>query len=482
MPSVVYNGVAQKSRREQSGEMNMKKAISIILAVIMMLGCITVIAGAAETKDYTIVSPYEDVIWSGDGAWGAYKGNLHTHSYVSDGDDDYRDMILEYYNQGFDFLAMTEHGVTGKDWDEEPTHLPLYLYQYIIGNKPTSLTSEEYAAVQDGSYPVNGTARGNGMTAIIGGNELNALTITKCHVNGMFLPAGVGDNYLGYENDHEGAVKLTHEAGGISFINHPGDWLNSNRDRSVIDDPDNINYFANIILKYDSCYGMEVYNEKNSVTPHDAALWDNILMQTLPYGKTVIAYSNSDAHTTNYVDSSFNIYMMKANTVENIKETMMNGASFCVTRNLPADEKLGPAEAIQARNTDLPYPEFTEVTVDGHTLTVKVKNCYNIKWIANCDVIASQDIEASENETVYTIDLDDVDGAEDFLYVRCQLLGEGGCTLTQALIIDNGTEKLTYDENNPLATKYNNPIYKLLSARIFVLFKVIIDKLKSLAC
>jgi len=458
----------------------MKKAIGVFLAVIIMLSSFTVVSLAAN--DYVINSPYEDVIWEGDGAYKAYKGNLHTHSFISDGNVDNTDMIIEHYNQGFDFLAMTDHGVTGKAWNEKPTELPLYAYQKLIGNNIHYFSDEDFNALQDGTYPVNGEARGYGMTCVSGGNELNALTITKCHVNGMFLPTNVGNNHLGYENNHECAVKLVDEVpGAYSFINHPGDWLEANRDRSVYNDPANIAYFSNIILKYDSCLGMEVYNEKNSVTPCDTILWDNVLMECLPYGKTVIAFSNSDAHTLDLVDSSYSIFMMTENTQESIKETMKSGAFFCVTRNLPANEKFGPTEGFNVRNTDLPVPEFTQLTVDGHTVTIKVRNCNDIKWIANGNVIAAKTLTQTTDETVYTIDLDTIEGAESFMYIRCQLLGEGGCTLSQALVIDDGSEKLTYESDTSSKAQIQTALYRIKSLRIFVLIQKIFSAIKN-AC
>ena len=284
-----------------------------------VLFCITALfvwaSPAYAASDYRIVSPYEQVIWDGDDAWGAYKGNLHTHSTVSDAEMDLNEMILEHYKQGFDFLAMTDHGVTGKAWNEEPTHLPLYTYQYLAGRKTTPLTDEEYQGVISGTYPVDGKARGRGMTCVIGGNELNALTITKCHVNGFFLLPHVGDNYLGYENDHEGAVRLADEANALSVINHPGDWLNSGRNVDIVSKPENVHYYADILLKYDSCLGMEVFNERNHTTPYDRILWDNVLMECLPYGRNVIGFSNNDAHFLAHVDSSFSVFMMKENTV-----------------------------------------------------------------------------------------------------------------------------------------------------------------------
>ena len=82
----------------------MKKLLSIMLCAA--LGCAVFPVAAFAKGGYRIVSPYEDVIWDGENAWGAYKGNLHTHSTVSDAEMDFNEMILEHYRQGFDFLAV----------------------------------------------------------------------------------------------------------------------------------------------------------------------------------------------------------------------------------------------------------------------------------------------------------------------------------------------------------------------------------------
>ena len=58
---------------------NIKKILCIALSMLLIAQIGVLAAGAAD-KDYTIVSPYEDVIWDGENAWGAYKGSLHTHS------------------------------------------------------------------------------------------------------------------------------------------------------------------------------------------------------------------------------------------------------------------------------------------------------------------------------------------------------------------------------------------------------------------
>src|SRR5688572_549911 len=47
-----------------------------------------------------------------------YKGNLHTHSYWSDGDE-YPEMIVDWYkSHGYDFIALSDHNILaeGEKW------------------------------------------------------------------------------------------------------------------------------------------------------------------------------------------------------------------------------------------------------------------------------------------------------------------------------------------------------------------------------
>ncbi len=458
-----------------------RKTIAAVLVFCLMAPvCAIASAAAGEAAAYRIVSPYEEVIWTGENAWGAYKGNLHTHSFVSDAEVDYRDMILAYYNQGFDFLAMTDHGVTGKPWNERPTELPLYGYQRIIGNTVHYFTDEEYDALQSGAYPVDGQARGRGMICITGGNELNALTVSKDHVNAIFLPPHAGDNYLGYENDYEGAVRLAQHYGAPCFINHPGDWLNSNDDRANCSDPEKIAYFADILLRYDNCLGMEVFNEHNGTTGYDRDTWDNLLTACLPYGKRVNGFANGDTHFLRDVDSSFSVFMMEENTPENVRKTMGSGAFFAVTRVIRKDTvKFGPEEDMDVRDSGLPYPMFSGIRVDGHKITVEYTNADDIRWVANGNVIAKAAAADSAAPASYTLDLDTIDGAEDFLYVRCQIMGKGGITLTQAFVIDDGAEKPVYERDNSPAAVAARSLRQFFSLRVFVIIKKLWTLLKD---
>jgi len=450
---------------------NRTKLLSILLtAIILMQAGFT--AFAADSNSYTIVSPYDKVVWEGENAWGAYKGTLHTHTTYSDADLDLPTMIKGYYNRGFDFVANADHGVTGVEWNKEPARPLLYMYQYIIGNKVGHLTDEEFEAITSGTYPLeDGTVRGTGMTCVTGANELGYITLTKSHVNGYFLDPSVGNAWDGGENGYEEAIKFIDDNGGLSHINHPGDWLQSNQNPDVVNDPEYVKYFSDLVLKYDSCLGTEVFNERNGTTGYDRILWDNMLMYCIPHGKNVIGFSNTDAHWLDTIDTSFMIFMMEENTMAEVKETMQSGAFFSVTRKLRANEfEIGPTEELDVANTDLPYPMFSNVITGGHKVSVNYSDAKQIQWIADGKVIAKQ---AVNGNGTYTIDLDTIDGAEDFTYIRAELLGEGGMCLTQAFIIDDGSAPVEWEDDSANMSLIDKIIAWFKDTRLYVLFQEI---------
>ncbi len=418
-----------------------RKAIALLLSIIICLS-LGIFGTSAEmsAEDYTIVNPYADVIWQGENAWGAYKGSLHSHSTYSDADETLATMVKEAYRQNYDFLAVSDHGITGVDWDKAPFMHPLYLYQPLLGNAFEHLTTEEYEAIKNGTYE----NRGKIMVPVLGANEFNNLSLSKNHVNGHFLDANAGNAFPGAENErgYEQAIKYIDEHGGLSYINHPGDWLETNENPAAVDDQGNISFFGDLILEYDSCLGIEILNEDNGPTGYDRILWDNLLMYCIPYGKTVIGFSNTDAHNVSKIDSSFSVFMMEENSAENIEATMQSGAFFGITRSLRANDRIGPYEEIDAINKGIPYPMFTDISVVGHSVAVSTTDADTLQWIANGKVIATADIS---NGGSYTLNLDEIEGAEDFLYIRAELIGEGGLCCSQAFIIEKGDADKEYE-------------------------------------
>ncbi len=424
---------------------NFKKALCVLLSVMLCLQLGIMGFAAGDSATYTIVNPYAAVKWTGDDAWGAYKGSLHSHTTYSDANYSLDVMVKESYARGYDFLAIANHGVTGVDWDKAPFLHPLYLYQLVIGNEFKHLTTEEYEAIKNGTY----MDRGYGMTPVLGANEFNNLSLSKNHVNGHFLKANEGNGFPGMENEQgfDDALAYIDAHGGLSYINHPGDWLDSNSNPAIVTEDSTIELYGNLILKYDSCLGMEILNEKNGTTGYDRVLWDNLLMYTLPRGKNIIGFSNSDAHEPGTIDSSFSVFMMEENTSDNIKATMQSGAFFGVTRRLRANtlegNNIGPKEEIDCIDSGIPYPMFTNIGVDGHSVAVSTKDATTLQWIANGKVIKSVDVS---NGGSFTLNLDEIDGVEDFKYIRAELFGPGGLCCSQAFVIDNGSEPIEYEE------------------------------------
>jgi hypothetical protein len=194
-------------------------------------------------------------------------------------------------------------------------------------------------------------------------------------------------------------------------------------------------------------------------------------MYTLPYGKNIIGFSNTDAHTIENIDSSFSIFMMEENNVDNIRKTMQNGAFFMVTRSLRrGNDLIGPEKEFDVRNKNIPYPVFTKVSVDGHKITVSAKDAHTLQFIADGKII----YKTTDVNGDVTLDLDKIEGAEDFSYIRAEAFGNGGLCLTQALTIDNGTEPMDYEKDKDFAGMAEKVIFFLKSSRIWTIIIEII--------
>ena len=404
------------------------KLLSFLLVAAMLFSVLQITSVAAV--DYKITNPYASVTSYLGKDENHYKTNLHTHSTYSDADIDLSTMVKGFYNQDFDVLAMADHGVIGVEWDKTPTLLALYQYNHVLLNEQSHLSTEEYKAVLKGTYKDAHTTRTNtrGMQCVTGAIEGNYLVAQKNHVNGYFMNDNSTEGVMGNEGDFETMVKMIDAAGGISHINHPGDWLSSAGDESIARDPGNVQFFANIMRKYDTCLGIEVYNLYDRPTGNDRVLWDELLKVVIPEGRNVWGFANSDAHNLFDIDSAFMDFVMPTYSMDNVRTAMENGAFFAVSRYEKGD-RIGNGKA---------YPQVTCIMVDeaADTITIIGKNTNSIKWIADGEVIQTN--TTSKNGVVAsTIKLRS--HAEDIsCYVRAELQGKGGKTLTQAFVCDDG--------------------------------------------
>lgn len=388
------------------------KALSALTAFALLFGFAGLAAAPRAqaldvlgTKRYTITNPYASVNWD---TWGSYKANLHTHSTVSDGEVDFRDMIEAYYAAGYDILAMTDHGTVNYGWDVKPDVDALIGAANIFKTKHALTTARKIEIY-------NGVGRsGRGMTEVPLGIELNGMSVKKTHINGFYANSGHHVRALD-ETDYEPAVAAYQQAGGITHLNHIGDWSGAADDAAVYDDPEMIDYFVDLFIGYSSCLGFELVNTSDSRTRNDRKLYDKLLQRLIPQGRTLFGFANDDSHELGDIGKSWEIFVMPSNTAANVRTAMQNGTFFAVSKHSKGE--LG--ESFSATGE---APKVTRVAVDAkfNQITLTAQNHTKIQWVANGAVIAEG----------ATIDLNAYESAVT-CYVRAQVLGPGGICYTQ---------------------------------------------------
>lgn len=189
-------------------------------------------------------NPYAGVNWSTDGQ---YKGNYHTHTTNSDGSDSPYNVIMEYYNKGYDILSITDHNYTTWSWPGNP-----------------------------------------GMLAIRG-NEYSS----SHHMNAFV-------NFTTTSSDLENGIPHVQSKGGISQINHPGRY----------NSPSWWSWYIPWFRDYSTCVALEVFNQGDRYQS-DRQLWDNINENLFPAtGKIVWGASNDDKHKDSHRFRNFQFMLM----------------------------------------------------------------------------------------------------------------------------------------------------------------------------
>mgnify|MGYP002513377203 CR=1 FL=1 len=446
-----------------------KKLIAIICAVAMFAGVFSTIGFAAsEDIDYEITNPYANVDWS----WKQYKADLHTHTTASDGDDTLKKMIETNYDYGFDIYAVSDHGTTNYSWTEQDV-IPAIkvalglkdgMSQIETLNADGGLTFDgnRYSLVneQGGDYYYqtyeDGTT-GQRMLRVPYAIENNPTSLNNAHVNSWFVDYGHG--IVGGTSDYETPIKAVDELGGLSVINHPGEYTNARDEEYTADAYDDsysyyIDKFENLIKKYPSCIGIDINSKGDSRTRFDRKLWDIMLMDLTPEGENVLAIATSDAHRATAAYTGYTMMLMPENTVDNLKNCMSAGEFFAASKYIGNHEELQEIATYLIENGD------EAAAAIGQDILARQSEDYNAKYEAPLDVDAPQvkaiNVDDSEDRIAIDvegdlcvrwisngktfaygkeIDLDDYSG-EIGTYVRAEIFGEGGIVYTQAMLLD----------------------------------------------
>ncbi len=450
---------------------NIRKFISVICVLAMLTGVLSTVGYAADTGvDYTIINPYADVDWS----WNQYKADLHSHTNASDGDNTLKEMIEINYDYGFDIYAVSDHGTVSYSWTDQQASAALKLFCSVKEGFSKLVDLDGEGVAENGNYYTvltenggdyytqtyaDGT-KGQSMLRVPYANEQNPTSLNNAHVNTWF--ADYGHGILGGTSDYETPIKAVDELGGLSVINHPGEYTNARDEECTADayDYDNILYkyyidkFTSILSKYDSCIGIDMNSKGDSRTRFDRKLWDILLMNLAPTGRNVTGISTSDGHSLAAAYTGYTMMIMPENTVDALYNCMDKGEFLAASRCLGNHEELeeianylianGDAQAVaigedilarQAEDYNAKYeadyvtpaPQVNCIEVDDaeDSITLDVDGDLCIRWIADGETIAYGD----------SIDLDDYSD-EIGSYVRAEIFGEGGIVYTQAFLLE----------------------------------------------
>jgi len=405
-----------------------RRSLAMALAAVLLLACFGLGVSAADAG-FTITNPYAGVDW---GAYSPYRGNLHTHSTLSDGGTNFSDMVERHYELGYDFLAMTDHGTVDRSWTRLNS---AWLIQTALnlgkggGRESTPLTEARWQALSTGA-----DRNGRGMLRVPFGIEQNPTSLNNAHVGSWF--ADFGHGLLGGTSDYETPVRGVNKAGGLCVLNHVGRYT-SQDGKPAADAYEgfwNTYYIFKIqrlLEKYPALLGIDVNSKRDGETRNDRKLWDKLLMNLAPAGRNVLGLATSDTHGLDGVDTGFIWALMPENTVDNLKACLKSGAFFAAAHDIK-----NPAELKQwAQETGLPLgdawraapealePMITSITAQAGVITVETENDLAIHWVSDGKVVATGDS--------ITLDGCEALGA----YVRAEVFGQGGVLYTQPFLL-----------------------------------------------
>jgi hypothetical protein len=288
------------------------------------MACLTAVLaiGAAEARGedpaVRVSNPYSNVNWA---TFGTYKGNLHTHTTQSDGNQAPSAVIDGYKAQGYDFLALTDHNLVTYPWT-------------TYGRDPLVV----------------------GMTDIQG-NELSS----GHHIVSLF------SGYASGSSDETALLAGVTAAGGISLFAHPGRYSQTAQ------------WYADHYLAQPTCIGQEIYNQGDRYTG-DRVKWDQVLSILMP-SRPVWGFSNDDSHDASHIGMNRTYLLAPSVSQANVRTALEDGAFYATystssthvppaITNVAVDEVAGTITVLGTGYTQVRWISQGTQVATGETLAL----------------------------------------------------------------------------------------------------------------
>ncbi|MEX0720744.1 MAG: hypothetical protein WD059_08765 [Balneolaceae bacterium] len=294
-----------------------------------------------------------------------YKGNLHTHSYWSDGDD-YPEMIMKWYkDQSYDFVALSDHNILaeGEKWIEVEKgssherafkkYLESYDSTWVEYKELDDLysvrlkTLEEYRSLseEEGEFLIIKSEE------ITDGFENKPVHVNATNIQEFIEPQG-GESVEEVMQNNIDAVLEQRKATGepiLPHINHPNFyWAVTAEDLKNLEGEQFFEVYNGHPL---------VHNYGDSLRSGTEQIWDEVITHYLLEGKPIMyGIAVDDAHE--YHDQDIN----KSNPGRGWIQVKSN--------------TLSPDSLISAMERGDFYSStgvsLTDISFDGNTLSVEI--------------------------------------------------------------------------------------------------------------
>jgi len=405
------------------------KALAAAALALAMISAMFALSASAAAE-FMIQNPYGGVDWYADRP---RRAQLHAHTTASDGKQTMAGALESYYAAGYDFVAVTDHGLVDRGW-AKPNYRPVFgsfwnLFNRGKNGKPIviqGLTEERLEEM------AGGVGRdGRGMVRVPFGIEHNH-PAPKMHVNSWFVDWG--NAIPGGGRDYATAVRNVNRRGGLAQINHPGDT-------PYVDVPlaqvfeDEGNYYVQkvrrLLEKYPALIGIEIKEER------DRKLWDILLTNLAPQGRNVFATATGDSHGEDSIDERWVWALMPECTAENLRGSLEAGAFFSAARYASHPDILAAVKQagmdIMTTDDGREYweadgakagPMVTGIAVEDGAVTIMAENHEVIQWVSGGRVIyAGETLSLPANKENLAA------------YVRAEIIGEGGILYAQPFLL-----------------------------------------------
>lgn len=282
-----------------------------VVAVLAVIGIVLFACKAERDSDNLPVNA--NILAEQPGGLTWYRGNLHTHTLWSDGDD-YPEMVADWYRRhGYNFLAFTEHNTlqSGQRWiDVLDSAGGLIAFDKLKARFPPARIDErevlgrtQTRLKQFGELSAELTEPGRFL--LLQGEEVSdAHASTSIHLGAInlaeYLPPAGGSNVLAVmqrDVDELSAQSRRRGQPMLAYINHPN-FLNS--------------LTAEDIMRVSGAEFFEIYNghplshnNGDGNRPSTERLWDIVLTYRIAALGLPLMYglANDDSHQYHHIPS-----------------------------------------------------------------------------------------------------------------------------------------------------------------------------------